>query len=148
MCTTFLLNKIYPPMKFHIDISKAFLEICSTQMKNLVWKIKKGNNSKIMKGRVITLMHWTPPEWDLSIYEVSCWYLKGFCSYTLDKNLVWKITKGNNWKIMHARLSLLCAALLLNEVYPPMKFQGVTSNTFWDMLHSGEKFSMKNNKGQ
>jgi hypothetical protein len=35
-------------------------------------KNNKGKNSKIMKGRVIILVHFTPPECDLSTYEVSC----------------------------------------------------------------------------
>jgi hypothetical protein len=83
--TAFLLNKIYPPMTFHVDISNTFA-LCSTKVKNYVWKITKGNNSKIMKGRVIILVHCTPPEWDLCTYEVSCWYLKGLLSYALDKN--------------------------------------------------------------
>jgi hypothetical protein len=48
-------------------------------------------------------------------------------------------------KKMQGRLSLLCAALLLNEIFSPMKFQVDTSNTFWDRLQTK---SMKNNKGQ
>jgi hypothetical protein len=38
----------------------------------LSMKITKGNNSKIIKGRVIILVHCTPPELDLCTYEVSC----------------------------------------------------------------------------
>jgi hypothetical protein len=30
----------------------------------------------------------TPPQWDLSTYEVSCWHLKDFSSYA---PLTWKI---------------------------------------------------------
>jgi hypothetical protein len=42
-------------------------------------------------------------------------------------------------------LSFLCDALLLNEIYPTVKFQVDTSNTFWDKLRTK---SMKTNKGQ
>jgi hypothetical protein len=50
-------------MTFHVDISNTF-ELCSTLVKNYVWKVTKGNNSKIRKGRVIILVHCTPPQWD------------------------------------------------------------------------------------
>jgi hypothetical protein len=33
-------------------------------------------------------------------------------------------------KIMQGRLSFLCTAPLLSKIYPPMKFQVDTSNTF------------------
>jgi hypothetical protein len=46
----------------------------------------------------------------------------------------WKKTKGNNWKIMQGRLPFLCAALLLYEIYPPMKFQVYISKAFIVML--------------
>jgi hypothetical protein len=53
----------------------------------LVWKITKGNNSKIMQSRVIILVHCTPPQWGLSTYEGSSSYLKHFLRYVLDKNV-------------------------------------------------------------
>jgi hypothetical protein len=34
-------------------------------------KKPKGNNSKIMQGGVTILVHCTPPQYDLSTYEVS-----------------------------------------------------------------------------
>ena len=34
-------------------------------------KLIKSNNSKNKKGRVMVLVHCTPPKWDLSTYEVS-----------------------------------------------------------------------------
>jgi hypothetical protein len=80
LSTSFLLNKIYPPMNFHVDISKSFWFILHAGEK-LSMKNNKGLISNIMKG-----MHCTPPEWDKSINEVSCWYLKGFLGYALDKN--------------------------------------------------------------
>jgi hypothetical protein len=118
-------------MTFYVDISNTF-ELCSTRVKNYVWKITKVNNSKIMKGRVTILVHCTPPEWDLCTYEVSCWYLKGFLSYAR----FLKITKGNNSKIMQGRVIILVCTALLNEIHAPMKFQVDTSNTFWDMLRT------------
>jgi hypothetical protein len=94
-----------------------------------------GNNSKIIKSRVIILMHCTPPEWDLYTYEVSCWYLIRFLSYALKHE---KITKVNNWNKMQCMLSFLCVALLLNKIYPPMKFQFDTSLHFFE-ISSGQK---------
>jgi hypothetical protein len=49
-------------------------------------------------------------------------------SDALDKNEAWKITKG--------------------KIYPPLKFDDDISKTFWVMLHSDEKLSMKHIKGQ
>jgi hypothetical protein len=51
------MSEIYAP-EVHVDISKAF-ELCSGQ--KLILKITKGNNSKIMQGRIIILVHCTPP---------------------------------------------------------------------------------------
>jgi hypothetical protein len=39
-------------------------------------------------------------------------------------------TKPITQKIIKGRVTILCTALLLNEIYPPMKFQVDTSNTF------------------
>jgi hypothetical protein len=38
-----------------------------------------------MQGGVIILVHCTPPQYDLSTYEVSSWYLKYFLRYAPDK---------------------------------------------------------------
>jgi hypothetical protein len=56
LCAALLLNEIYPAMKIQVDTSNTF-EIRSGQK---VWKIKKGNNSKIIMGRVLTLAHNIP----------------------------------------------------------------------------------------
>jgi hypothetical protein len=40
-----------------------------------------------MQGRVIILMHCTPPQYVLSTYEVSSWYLKYVLRYAPDKNV-------------------------------------------------------------
>jgi hypothetical protein len=103
LCATLLLKEIYPPMKFQVDTSNTFWDKLLTKS----MKITKGNNSKIMKGRVIILVHCIPPGWDVSTYEVSCWYLKGFLSYALDKDKVRKITKGYNSKLMQGRVIIL-----------------------------------------
>jgi hypothetical protein len=77
-----------------------------------------------MKGRVIILVHCTPPEWDRT---------DGDYFYILRR----KFSAGdNNWKKCWVELSFLSTALLLNMIYPPMKFQVDTSNTFWDMLRT------------
>jgi hypothetical protein len=57
------------------------------------------------------------------------WWLKCLQIWNLCGYWWLKITKGKNSKIMQGRLSFLCAALLLNEIYPPMNFQIDTSNT-------------------
>jgi hypothetical protein len=76
-----------------------------------------------MKGRVIILMHCTPPS---EIYIPMKFHvdISKILSYALDKNYVWKIAKGNYWNFMQSRV---CAALLLNMIYPAMKFQVDTS---------------------
>jgi hypothetical protein len=102
LCIAHLLIEIFTPMKFTIDISKGFLSYVLD--KKLVWKITKDNDSKIMHARVIIIVHCTLRDWDLSTFEVSCWYLKGLLSYALDKNKVWNITNGNNSKIIKGRV--------------------------------------------
>jgi hypothetical protein len=42
-------------------ISQRIFELCSGQ-KLILKKKTKGNNSKIMQGRVIILVHCTPPQ--------------------------------------------------------------------------------------
>ena len=49
-----------------------------------------------MEERVTVLVHCTPLQWDLSMYEVSSWYLKDFLSYAPDKIYAFKATEGNN----------------------------------------------------
>jgi hypothetical protein len=46
--------------------------------------------------------------------------------------------KGNNRTIMQGGLLFLCAVLLLNEIYPPLKFQVDTSITLFE-ISSGQK---------
>ena len=75
--------------------------------KKKVWKISKGNNSEIMKERVMVLEHCTSPQWDLSTYEVSSWYLLYFLKYGPDKIKVWKISKASNSEILIARVMVL-----------------------------------------
>jgi hypothetical protein len=67
-------------------ISQRLFELCAGQ-KIILKKKTKGNNLKIMQGRVITFVHCTPPQWDLSTYDVLSWYLKYFLRYALDKNV-------------------------------------------------------------
>jgi hypothetical protein len=63
-----------------------------------------------MPGRVIILTHCTPPHRDLSIYEVSSWYLKYFLRYALDKNVGRKEGRtGGDYFYIPRRLSCLLA---------------------------------------
>jgi hypothetical protein len=50
-----------------------------------------------MQGRVIILVHCTPPQWGLSTYEVSSWYLKYFLRYAPDKNVGRKDGRKEGW---------------------------------------------------
>jgi hypothetical protein len=79
--------------------------------------------------------------WDLSTYEVSCWYLKGFFLVKLwTKNLAWKITKGNNWKIMQGTVIILVCCT--SPQWDLSTYEDVSN---WDKLRTK---SMKNNKRQ
>jgi hypothetical protein len=49
------------------------------------------------------------------------------------EKLSMKNNKGNIEKICRVDLSFLCTALFLKMIYPAMKFQVDTSNTFLDM---------------
>jgi hypothetical protein len=76
LCAALVLNEIYPPMKFQVDISKAF-----------------------------SVMLWTKIKFE-------------------------KKQRAISEKLCRVELSFFCTALILNMIYPPMKFQVDTSNTF------------------
>jgi hypothetical protein len=65
------------------------------------------------------------------------WWLKWLQIWNLCEYWWLKITKGNYLK-MQGMLSFLCAALL-NEIYPPMKFQVDISKVFLVMLWTNIK---------
>jgi fucose 4-O-acetylase-like acetyltransferase len=82
LCTAHL-SEIYPP-----EVSCWYLiSFLSYVLDKKVWKITEGNNWKKLCKVVIILVHCTPPQYDLSTYEVSSWYLKYFLRYAPDKNV-------------------------------------------------------------
>jgi hypothetical protein len=77
----------------HVDISYNFRVMSRTKFTVCKWT--KGNNSKIRQDRVtFFFLQSTSTYWDLSIYEVSCWYILWFQSYVPEKVQSVKINKG------------------------------------------------------
>ena len=85
-CTLYFLP--IPPKSIACTVSGSRYEVSSclhilntfwsyAPDKNYAWKTTKGNNQKIMMGRVIILVHCTS-EQDISMCEVSRCYLKYF----------------------------------------------------------------------
>jgi hypothetical protein len=66
-----------------------------------------------MQGRVIILVHCTPPQYDLSTYEVSSWYmyLKYFLRYAPDKNVRWKDRRTYLWNGTYVTFPLIFLAI-------------------------------------
>jgi hypothetical protein len=56
-----------------------------------------------------------------------------------------KLQRAITQKLCRVELLFLCAALLLNDIYPPMKFQVDISKAFLVMLLT--KIKHENNKG-
>ena len=77
----------------------------------------------MMNDRVFTPVHCTPPEWDISPYEVSPW--KILFELCFGQKLRMKITKT------YGRQSNMSCALHPHEIYPTM-LPIDTSNAFWD----------------
>ena len=67
-------------------------------------EITKGNNCKSINARVMNLVQCSSPEWDVSMYEVLCWYVLYLLRYNECKSNGGKITKGNNCEIINARV--------------------------------------------
>jgi hypothetical protein len=90
-----------------------------------------------MQGRVIILMHCTPPKYDLCTYEVSSWYLKYFLRYASDKNV--GRNDGRTEGKMYGRTE--------TKLY--FEFQVNTLYSIYLMSYcQDEKISMKKNKGK
>jgi hypothetical protein len=53
---------------------------------------------------------------------------------------VWKLIKGNNNKIRSAEYQFLYTALLLNEIYHPMKFNEHSFYTWGEMAWTKIKY--------
>ena len=84
------------------------------------------NNRRSMKARdmhtFIVLLHCTLPQWDLSAYEIqdSSWntfWVIFWTKFKYENQL-----RASTPKVWCLELWFLCIALLLNEIYLPMKF--------------------------
>jgi len=76
LCSALVLNKIYTPLKFHVQICNRLWDIAPTtfwrpDIELYKEKRTKGNNSKIRKWRVMVLVQCICPQWDLYTPEVS-----------------------------------------------------------------------------
>ena len=66
-----------------------------------------------------------------------------FLCYAPKKTLVCKRYKGNNSKNMMCTVMFLVHWLLLNKIYPSVKFHDFTSYTFWVMLRKKNKYEIQ-----
>jgi len=140
LCSVLLLNKIYLPIKFYVDALHSFQVILWTNFKNeneqraitqKVWCIES-----LFLGTALLLNE---------IYLTIKFHVKALHSFK-----VMLRTKFNNeneqraitLKVWSFELWFLCSALLLNEIYLPMKFQVSNLNTVWVMLRT--KFKNEN----
>ena len=82
------------------EISCWYLKIllCYLQTKSIKW----GNNSKIMKGRVIIHVHCTPPQ--LVLFNVWSFKLIFWIPFVLSSRQKFSIKRGNNSKLMKGRV--------------------------------------------
>jgi hypothetical protein len=83
--TAQLLNEIYLPTKFHVDISYSFRVIyrtnftkCKNKQRAIIHNLGKAELRFLSTAHLYLL--------DLSIYKVSCWFFLLFQSYVPDKN--------------------------------------------------------------
>ena len=99
-----------------------------------VWKSTKSNNSKSMMPRVIVLVHCTSTQWDLFAYLFQISSLNTFWVMLRTKLKYEK--RAITPKVWNIELWFLCTALLLNEIYLPMKFHVDALHSFEVMLRT------------
>ena len=99
-----------------------------------VWKSTKSNNSKSMMPRVIVLVHCTSTQWDISAYIFQISSLNTFWVMLRTKLKYEK--RAITPKVWNIELWFLCTALLLNEIYLPMKFHVDALHSFEVMLRT------------
>jgi len=135
-----------PRRRFDTEIklqSKTnYIIVENSPVKIQVWKSTKSNNSKSITPRVMDLVHCTSPQWDLSTQESSSQYLKYFSSYAPDKFKNENEQRATTPKVYQLELWFLCTALLLNEIYLPIKFHVDALHSFKVMLRT--KFKNEN----
>jgi len=132
LSTALLLNGIYMHMKFQVSSMNTFWVMLHTKFKN-EWK---GNNSKSMK----------------LIYGSCAWLFSSMrfiylWSFMLMPCIILKLSSWTKFKyeneqraitpkVWNFELWFLCTALLLDEIYLPMKFHGDAFNSFKVMLRT------------
>jgi len=127
LCTALLLNEIFLPMKIHVDALHNFKVMFRTKFKN--------ENEQ----RAITPKVWSFELWFLStalllneIYQPMTFQVSSLNTLWV---MLWTKFKNENeqraitLKVWCLELWSLCTALLLNEIYLPLKFHV-------DALHS------------
>jgi len=140
MCTAFLLNEIYLPMKFHVNALYSFKVMLQTKLKN--------ENEQ----RAITPKVWCWELWFLytALLLNEIYLPMNFRVSSLNTFWVMLRAKFKNEyeqraitpKVLCRELWFLCTVLLLNEIYLHMKFHISSLNTFWVMLRT--KFKNEN----
>jgi len=84
------------------------------------------NNRRSMKARdmhtFIVLLHCTSPQWDLSAYDIQDSSWNTFWVILWTKFKYENQLRASTPKVWCLELWFLCIALLLNEIYLPMKF--------------------------
>ena len=134
LCTALLLNEFYLPMKFQDDTWNTFRVI-------LLTKIKYENQQRAINTKI-----WWAELWFLCTafllnkinppmrFQGDTWNTFELCSGIKIKyeNQQRAITP----KLWWAELWYLCTAFLFNEIYPPMRFQDDTWNTFRVLLRT------------
>ena len=89
-----------------------------------------------MKWRFFILLHCTLPLRSIHLWRFKLvpWIVVDLSSEQIKPSM--KTTKGSNSKIIRHRILFLCIALHLYQIYPPVKFQVSSLNTFGLMLRT------------
>ena len=100
------------------------------------WKSTKSNNSKSMMPRVMVLVHCTSSQWDISTYEIQVSSLNNFWVMLQTKFKKENEQRAITPKVCCFKLWFLCNALLLDEIYLPLKFHVDALHSFKVMLRT------------
>ena len=138
MCTALLLNEIYLPIKFQAN------SFCSIRVM-LRTKFKYGNQQRGITQKLQNAELWFLCTALLinEIYLPIKFQANSFCSIRVMLRTKFKYgnqQRGITQKLQNAELWFLCTALLINEIYPPMKFQANSSCSIRLMLRTKNKF--------
>ena len=134
LCTALLLNMIYPPMKFQDDTWNNFWVMLRTKI--MYENQRRAITPKIWWAKLCFLCTalllneiYLPMKFQDDTWNTFWVMLRTKIKYENQRRAITP-------KIWRAELWFLCTALLLNEIYPPMKSHDCTSHTFWVMLRT------------